>query len=108
MCRLGAIARYGPWKLVQGEYDGEDWLVASFGNAQKRGPDGMATEEDDDVHVTTDHVRASELDQDAYDDAEWCVRARRLLPRLCGLLMERIGEQPKIPPPEARGEEGES
>ena len=62
-------------------------------------------DEDEDIHLTTDRVRCSDHLQDARDDAEWCVAARKLLPKLCGLLFEKVGRRAKATPvPPGSGE----
>jgi hypothetical protein len=59
----------GPWKTQEapGEYDGEDWLLASLGcNYGGKG-----------VHVTTDRVHASETCGSSPEDlAQWIVWCR--------------------------------
>ena len=105
LLRLGRDAASEPWKLEAGQYSGEDWHLASFGVAQKRSEDGKCIDEDEDIHLTTDRVRCSDHLQDARDDAEWCVAARKLLPKLCGLLFEKVGRRAKATPvPPGSGE----
>lgn len=95
LCRLGRIAAHCPWRVYHGGYDGQDWLVGTFGTAQHRDENGKVTNKEDTVYLTTDHVHASEVDGDALDDAEWCARVRKLLPKLVPLLAKKVGRQPK-------------
>ncbi len=66
-------ASNAPWKVVKGEYDGADWLVATLGSD---GLDGL------DRTVTTDHVHASDLRGGAAEDAEFIAHARHDVPAL--------------------------
>jgi len=74
--KLLAEATNRPWKANTADKTGEDWLIASLGNSNEDGLDYI---------VTTDRVRASELDGDAKADAALIVAAVNALP---GLLAE--------------------
>lgn len=69
-------ASTGPWTIETGDYTGENWLIGSF---------FLGTSEDGEnysVHVTTDHVHASEFVGDAKADAEFIAHARTDIQRL--------------------------
>lgn len=66
----------GPWKAVRkSEFQGENWQIADFGFYER-------FEEHDTSLITTDGVNASMLDGDAMSDAEFCAKARNVMPRL--------------------------
>ena len=77
--RLLAEATNRPWKMNTADKTGEDWLIASLGNSNEDGFDYI---------VTTDRVRASELDGDAKADAALIVAAVNALPELVALRKE--------------------
>lgn len=64
-------ATTGPWAIEVGHYYGKNWLVGSIWY-------GTDAEDDKDywVHITTDHVHASQLSGSARADAEFTVAAR--------------------------------
>ncbi len=66
----------GPWIADVKEHAGNNWLLASFGQSRR----------DANWILTTDHVRASELDGDAEADAKFCALARNLVPLLIAKL----------------------
>lgn len=70
---LLALATTRPWKANTADKTGEDWLIGSLGNSNEDGQDWI---------VTTDRVRASELDGDAKFDAALIVAAVNALPAL--------------------------
>lgn len=67
---LDAISGQGRWKTQTGIYNGENWLVGSFGSS---GIDGQ------NYHVTTDHVHASECGGDAKIDADFVATAPKTM-----------------------------
>lgn len=71
--KLLAEATNRPWKMNTADKTGEDWLIASLGNSNEDGLDYI---------VTTDRVRASELDGDAKADAALICAAVNALPEL--------------------------
>ena len=63
----------GPLKIHYGKWDGRDWMIADF---------GLGSEVDTNVIVTTDNVKASELDGSSETDAEFYVYAYKDIPDL--------------------------
>jgi len=71
----------GPWLIEEGEYTGNNWLVGTLfvGNDRETGDDIF-------VHITTDHIHASQLGYTrALDDARLIAAAPQLLEALRGL-----------------------
>ena len=65
----------GPWIVEEGEYSGNNWLVGTLfvGNDRETGDDIF-------VHITTDHIHASQLGYTrALDDARLIAAAPQLL-----------------------------
>lgn len=79
---LDQLAETGPWKVYEGaRYDGQDWLIGSFGR------DGGT---DQDVFLTTDGVHASECrGEGALSDARFCAEVRNLMPQIVEALRWR-------------------
>jgi hypothetical protein len=67
-----------PLRLVVGDYDGSDWLIGT----------GAHSETDEDVYVTTDRVRGSDLCGGAEDDAAAFVYLRNVAPTLIAVVAE--------------------
>lgn len=70
-----------PWRINIMKNWGDDWCIASFGADSKRR----------EWILTTDHVRCSEYEGDAEDDAMFCALAKSLMPEL----LKRLDAQPK-------------
>ena len=81
--KLLAEATNRPWKANTADKTGEEWLIASLGNSNEDGLDYI---------VTTDRVRASELDGDAKADAALIAAAVNALPGMIARVeeMERL------------------
>lgn len=63
----------GPWKADINENIGENWLIATMGYSNL----------DEQTYIlTSDRVRASEMDGDAKTDAEGLAELRNMLPRI--------------------------
>lgn len=79
---LDGSAEIGPWKaVVAPKYDGENWLLGSF---------GTDNESDLTVYLTTDGIHASECrGKGALADAEFCAEARNLMPQIIAALRWR-------------------
>lgn len=90
LVELSRAALAEPWKIEEGEHKGEDWPVASFGQDYQLKDDGKVDEEKEMVNIglTTDCVRASERRSSARDEAEWCLRARKIIFALSELLVD--------------------
>jgi len=75
-------ATSGPWKAVgDRKYEGEDWLVGSF---------GVDSQTDLNVVLTTDHVHASECGgEGALADAQFCAEVRNLAPQIVAALRSK-------------------
>jgi len=71
--KLLRLATTRPWKANTADKTGEDWLICSLGNSNEDGQDWI---------VTTDRIRASELDGDAKFDAALICAAINALPGL--------------------------
>ena len=71
--KLLRLATTRPWKANTADKTGEDWLICSLGNSNEDSQDWI---------VTTDRIRASELDGDAKFDAALIVAAINALPGL--------------------------
>lgn len=65
----------GPWTIEEGEYTGSNWLIGTLFVGTDR-----ETDDDIFVHITTDHIHASQLGYTrALDDARLIAAAPRLL-----------------------------
>lgn len=64
----------GPWLIESGNYSGVNWLVGSLYL-------GRSTKENKNywIHITTDHIHASQMNSDAKDDAHLIAAAPDLL-----------------------------
>lgn len=73
----------------------DDWLLASYGNDDsmyaRDEPSPMVT-----VHVTTDHVRASETRGTAINDAEWDAKSPGYALALCDALDAAEAERDRL------------
>lgn len=74
--RLAYEASIGPWIVEAGNYSGNDWLIGSIylgtGNDMKNYS----------VHITTDHVHASQVGGGAAEDAAFIAASREAVPAL--------------------------
>lgn len=79
----------GPWRSNTADKMGEDWLIGSFGCDEERG----------DMILTTDHVRASEMDGDgAAADVEFIVLCRNNIGQIVDALrLASLVEEPELP-----------
>lgn len=84
-----------PLQVQLGKYDGENWLVASFGHVS-RDAQCVGGAVEDDVHVTTDQVHCSEVRGDALSDAECYVGLRNALPGILASLEELLAVRREI------------
>ncbi len=75
----------GPWKADTTENLGENWCICSSM--------GRSSIDDKDYILTTDRVRASQVEGDSKTDAEGLAELRNLLPRIIAEL--RAGEAGK-------------
>lgn len=83
-------ATTGPWRSNTADKMGEDWLIASFGHDEERNADMI---------LTTDCVRASQLDSDgAAADVEFIVLCRNNARQIVDALrLASLVDEPELP-----------